>query len=282
MRTIKHSVTWLEDREYTLYFLTDLHLGARNCDEQLLKQDILKIANDPNALWIGGGDYLDCISRRGDKRYRESAYAPWVHGIEDVIDAQEQQLFSFLRPIMDKCIALLRGNHEDSALQWYDRDVYWNICRTIAIDKGVMPEKLALGTNGFVVLKWQKQGKKSKKWEVPIYCHHGYGGGRKSGGHALALSDLLTSFDCDIALLGHRHTRHVLDKRITMPDGKYKDRIAMFVPSYLGRVHEQEGRPFDDYAERIGLPAQHLGTVPILFNPSEQEFSLVIRSGSGL
>lgn len=282
MRTIKHSIAWEEDKQYTLYFLTDLHLGARNCNEGLLKRDIQTIADDPNALWIGGGDYIDCISRRGDPRYRESSYAEWLHGEEDVIDAQEQMLFSYLRPIADKCIAMIRGNHEDSALRWYDRDVYWNIVRTIAIARGIEPEKLALGDNGFVVLEWKKGEKKRDRFETVIYCHHGYGGGRTPGGHALTLSRLLGDVDCDIALMGHRHVRVTIDRRVLMPGGKYRSRVAMFVPSYMGRIHEQKGKPFDDYAEKIGLPAQHLGTVPILFNPKQQEFSLVIKSGEGL
>ena len=62
MKTLRHNIDYVgRNSVFRLVYLTDLHVGARACDEKLLRRDILAIERDPNTYWIGGGDYIDAI-----------------------------------------------------------------------------------------------------------------------------------------------------------------------------------------------------------------------------
>ena len=284
MRTLSHNIDYeSSSTEYTLYHLTDLHMGARACDETRLKRDIQAIADDPNARWIGGGDYIDAICQVGDKRYKPSMLAKWVLGEDDPLAAQARYVVQLLTPIAGKCLGLVKGNHEWAAEKYYAYNIYWTIVQGVAEAAGVTPNTLALGASGFVAISFRrKSGDTAKIWRCVVYLHHGYGGGRLPGGHALALGRVLGDFDCDIALLGHRHTQMVVPKMITRSSGccavRYQTRLAMFTPSYLAAhiVPSSDERPVDTYAEEMGLPPQPLGTMPVRITPAKRRIEVTV------
>lgn len=279
---------------YRLYYLTDLHIGARACDEGLLKRTIKAIQDDPYALWIGGGDYIDCIARKGDKRYREGTLAPWLWGREDAIGTQRDYAVSLLEPILDKCQGMVCGNHEYAALKYVDRDIYGELLAWIGQKRGIDPYDLRLGVQGFVVLRWRRGHVKGKRKgatsTMRIYCHHGFGGGRLPGGDALALGRVLGDYDCDLALMGHRHKQHILPKLIAGPSASHRGscrmitRLALFGGHYLNAyvTPSKEGSWIDTYAEEIGLPPAPLGTPLITIKPDERRIEASISITSGL
>ena len=124
MRTLRKTI-YYPSRSTTirLYNLTDVHCGARACDEKLFRQKIDEIAADPHAYWVGGGDYVDAICRAGDKRYHELTIAPWLYGKNDVMGRQRDRFVEMVAPIANKCLAMASGNHEFAAEKWYDRDL---------------------------------------------------------------------------------------------------------------------------------------------------------------
>lgn len=274
---------------FTLYYLTDLHVGAINCEERLLKRDIEAIAADPNARWIGGGDYIDAICHLGDKRYKPSHIAPWLRGEDDLMDAQVDYVVKMLTPIAAQCVELVLGNHEEAALKFYGNNVYWSIVKGISQAAGCAPTDLALGVQGFVNLVFRRslESAHPSAMRYSIYCHHGYGGGRLAGGHALTLERVLSDFECDIALLGHRHTRVTVDKvvvRSTRRKVEQHLRMAAFVPSYLNAYIDPSSsqKPLDTYAEHKGLPPKHLGTFPIHIKPDVRLLAFALSNQRGL
>jgi hypothetical protein len=276
MRTVRQIIHYPSSRtHFLLFFLTDLHLGAAACDERLLKTHLNIIANTPQAYWILGGDALDCITRK-DPRHEEEAYASWLWGKSDVVQHQLDYLFSLLDPIADRCLAVLKGNHEFQMLRYYDRDTYRAILRHLAERSHRKPEDLRLDTNGFLQLIFRRSttGCHPHSWRFTMYCHHGYGSGRLQGGHALTLGRVLSRFDCDLALLGHRHIRQFVDMSVVGPNGRKRYRAAAFVPSYLDSYLENH----ESYAERAGYPATHLGTFPIQIKPEKRTFSLIFSN----
>ena len=197
MKTLKH-ILYYPSRTctFTHWHITDLHIGHAACDEKQLRADVDEIANDPHALWGGGGDYIDAISRKGDKRYVESSLAPWLRGKNDTIGLQVERAIEILSPIAHKCLYLLTGNHEDMVLTHADRDVYREIVRGVcnASQHNGTPREmrdLALGWEGFVQLVFRRGTAENYGGTrtVSIYTHHGAGGGRKQGGHALPLPE---------------------------------------------------------------------------------------------
>lgn len=286
MRTLKKAIQYQSRSElFTLWYITDTHIGAGACDERLMRRDIEAIKNDPHARWIHGGDMIDCIARKGDFRYQESTLAKWLRGKDDVIGYQRDYFLDLFAPIADKCLAMVEGNHERAALKWYDRNIYWELVAGLAAHAKCDPANLALGVQGFVCLNFQRliPDNKYSGTSLTLYCHHGYGGGRLPGGDALTLKRVLDDFECDIALLGHRHTGHILSKTMTAahaPQAKIVRRYAAFVPSYLNAWVEpgKDGRLVDTYNEHIGLPPRSLGATPIVIKPDICAFSIITRS----
>jgi hypothetical protein len=281
MRTLTHTLYYPSRSVfYTLYHLTDLHVGARACCETLLGSMVREIQANPYALWIGGGDYIDAIARRGDPRYDEETLARWLLGENDVVGQQRDYLLTrFLLPIADRCLGLVMGNHERTSVRYYDRDVYWEICQRVAEAAGRDPAELALGVEGFLVLKFRRGERSSYGGTrtLTIYTHHGHGGGRLPGAHALALGRVMSDYEADLALLGHRHVKMVLSKRVVTAGGKTcrsRMRYGAFMGSFLDSYIEPSGRgkPADTYASHAGFPPQEPGTIPILIKPDGPRF----------
>lgn len=279
-----------------LWHLTDLHLGARACDEKLLKQHVAEIAADKNAYWIGGGDYIDAVAQAGDKRFNVATLAKWVvdawHKDQeaDTMGIQADYFVELFRPIWHKCLALGSGNHEFMSERFYARNIYMEIVRKAAPLVGIAPQDLALGVSGFVNLKFRRGTPDSygSTWVLSIFQHHGYGGGMLAGGHALALERALGNIDADLLLFGHRHVSAYVDKVITKADPasggwKQRHRVGMFSPSYLNTwIEPSKGSgQTDSYAERAGYPPKTLGARPILISPDKQKFA-VLMGASGL
>jgi len=269
LKVIRHNVPYEPGEEFTLHFLTDLHVGSAFCDESLLDSDVNKIVKNPKALWIGGGDYGDFINR-SDKRHRESEIAPWIHGVDDVVGIQEKYILDKLSPIKDKCLGLAKGNHEDDILDRYERDVYGSLVNAFTAES----RKVRLGVGGFVVVCWQTLNK--TRWTTTIFVHHGSGGGLLPGGHALTLGRLPTWYDFDVALLGHRHVKQWVPNLITMPNVRAtgldkREQHMLFGGTYLDTA--VEGEP---YSERKLLPPKGVGGIQIKFYPSSKEIRCIV------
>jgi len=297
MRTLIHNINY-DSRadQFRLYYLTDLHYGAAACDEHAIDDQIAKIANDPNARWIGGGDYIDCIARKGDKRYREATLAPWLWGYDDPIGAQRDYTVGKLSPIMDKCLGLVCGNHEYAALKYGDRDVYWEIVTWLAQRAKRDPLDLALGVQGFVVMRYRRNYNDRDSGgtqyggttTITAYCHHGYGGGRLPGGDALSLSRALGDYEAELILMGHRHKQQVVPKEIVKPSShggtaKVSTRYGVFCGHYLNSYIRPSGKgsPVDTYPEEKGLPPAPTGTPTITIKPSDKAIDVTLHMKAG-
>ena len=286
MKVITHKLPYTgASSQFALWFLTDLHLGAAACDEKLLQAHINEIAADDNARWIGGGDFIDCIARVGDKRYDEDAMAGWVRGKKDVVGLEARRFVELVTPIAHKCLGMVEGNHERTAITYYDRNIYGEMVADVAKAAGKEAADLALGVHGFLKLQFRRHnatGSSGQGWHMLIYTHHGAGGGSMPGGHALSLGRVLGSHDCDLALLGHRHVEAFVSLPALSVVGSRvvkRNRVGMYVASYLDSHIEAPGMPRDTYPELKGLPSLTLGSTPVLVNPSDREFYVVFSGG---
>lgn len=278
MKTIRHTIEYSSTLETVrLYHLTDWHVGARAFNERLFKQHVKAIADDDRAYWIGGGDYIDAICHVGDKRYKPETLATWALGHTDLMTAQADYAVNLVKPIAHKCLALAEGNHEWGARNHYARDIYAYIVREIARAAGKDTGDLALGAGGFVLPTFVRLAgsTRANHWRMRIFVHHGYGGGRLPGGHALTLGRALGDYEADLILMGHRHVLAVVPKIIQRANGVFT-RYAAFVPSYLNSTLEPlaDGMPIDTYPELMGLPATPAGTFPIEIMPFERKVEL--------
>lgn len=277
--------------EFRLFHFTDLHVGARACDEKLLKRHIKMAVDDPFAIVTLGGDLVDGINRKGDKRHLESTLAPWLWGKDDVLQAQLDYLRDeFLTAAFcKKVVAVVSGNHEGAPDQFQGAGLYRQMVKHVAQHKGVHPPSIALGYRGFVNLVFRRHnstGTSGNGWNMHLFITHGYGGGKLAGGHALELERMLGRYEADLVLMGHRHTEAyapLMSSRIVGDRVVQTKRIGMLVAGYLGGGAEQgkDEMPLMSYDALHGYYPTTRGCSPILIDPSEREFDVVFSGGMG-
>jgi hypothetical protein len=254
--------------------LGDFHLGSVNCDEAQLDKDIRWIL-EHDALWIGMGDYCEFISRK-DRRFRPEDQAEWLQGEGDVSEAQLQRLVSKLQPIKDKCVGLVKGNHEDQIYDIWDNDVYGRLLYYLKVPE----QRIRLDTRGFVRLLFRRLylGEGAKKYStisLDIFAEHGYGGGRLEGAPALALARLSKNYQARIFIEGHRHREmSFTDERVRVRGRKLMGEKLAFVcsGSYLLSWKEDS----EIYAERKQYPPKPTGSPIIRIVPWADEIEVTI------
>lgn len=278
--------------EFRLYHLSDLHVGARACDEKLLRRHVQTITDDPKAIVTLGGDLIDAINRKGDKRHLESTLAPWLWGKDDVLQAQLDYLRDeFLKPALcRKVVAVLSGNHEGSPDQFQGAGLYRQIVKHVAQAQDVPPASLALGYRGFLALHFRRvasTGKTGSGWQMNLFLTHGHGGGKLAGGHALELERMLGRFEADVILMGHRHTEAyvpLIASRVVGNRIVQTKRIGLLVAGYLGGGGElgKGELPPTTYDELKGYYPTTRGCTPILIDPDERSYAPLFSGGYGL
>jgi len=274
MRTIVKAIPYSSRSDVIrIVPLTDIHLGNQACDEKLLRHWVKDIAESENTYWVGLGDYCEFISRK-DWRTDEEAYASWLWGKHDVILPQQERLLDILSPIADKCLALLKGNHEMDTYRRENRDVYAPFCENMS--KAVTDPKrrqLMLGFAGFLRLKFQRMnstGTQSSSWTQDWFLTHGYWAGRLYGNGALNLGRVWGYTVADMVLAGHDHKKRAIQ-------------VSRFRPLNSGKVEKQTGFlcsccSFLDgakYAEEHGYPPLPVGPLEILIRPDKREIKVV-------
>lgn len=262
---------------FTIIPIGDVHIGAGGCDEELLKSVVARVKREPNTYWIGMGDYCDFINV-SDRRVDFGTLADWIE-LADLMDLAKHQKDRFLdhvRPIASKCLALVKGNHEDTILKKYERDIYYEIVSEIK-EAAQMNAKdtLAVDYYGWLYLIFRR-GKATST--VKINLHHGYVGGKLAGAKALNMQRWLWTHDCDIALFGHSHNTMAQIESVEGLDRKgnlvQTVRRGAFCGTFLNSVNN--GKP-SGYAERKGYFPLPLGGCEILLKPGHHEANGRVR-----
>lgn len=257
---------------FSLWFLGDLHVGAASCDEGAIKATVKAIKSDPLALWLGVGDLAEFISPH-DWRFRLSQLAQWVRDDEleygdDIVNAQIERVIGLLKPIADKCLGLLCGNHEDRQLTTFDRNVHRAVWQGMLAEcKEVQNlQDEALGRLTFT------RGRRGPghTTTLDIYVHHGWFAGRKSGAKVNNLHDLLLSWNVDIVAVGHGHERVIAPPFVTMKldaNGQPAEwrRYALMTGSYF-RSHQQGAT---SYSSTKGYRPNDIGAVRLYYQPDK-------------
>lgn len=284
MKTIYHKFTYTSEQEtFRVWPLFDWHVGARAFDEKLFRQHVQTIAEDDKAYWIGGGDYQDSINQKDHKRFKPETVHPRFLTHSDIFKAEIDYSLELIKPIAGKCLGLVEGNHEYAVRNHLGYDVYSHFVGRIADHAGKDAAALAVGVGGFISLNFRRTTPNSSGngWNVDIFAHHGFGGGRKAGGHALTLQDVMSNYDADLYLMGHRHIYLSLSKVTAAPHhrgSRTRTRYGVFMPSYLRSFIETQPdeSPVDTYPELIALPPSPVGAFPIEINPSQRKISLLV------
>jgi predicted phosphodiesterase len=182
-----HSDTW------RITGLGDLHVGNVGFQEdEFVKARQAILDNDIHVILMG--DLIDGICCR-DKRHDYQSLDPrFFHDLYRYVDATYDHLITLLEPLRDNIIAIVRGNHEDTLLSDYQRDITYDLAREL--------NKPYLGISGFVQLAF-KRSRFCRR--MNIFCHHGSGSSITRGGKVNRVDRLLQGYDADIYMIGHMH-----------------------------------------------------------------------------
>jgi hypothetical protein len=137
--------------------------------------------------------------------------------VEDYLDAVVDDAIEYFAPYRHNMIMVSEGNHETSVSGHHETNVIGRICKALEIQH--------LGYAGYVrfMFRYDKDGRKSGMSSIPMWFHHGSGGGGEvTKGVSRAQRELGPVPDARIYVGGHIHRSwRVDDMRVRLtPAGK--------------------------------------------------------------
>ena len=198
---------------FTVWNLSDLHLGNSAVAEDRLNEDVARIAADPYALWFGGGDYGEYISVR-DRRFDSTVIANWIPATKlgELGRVITDRVKKVLWPIRDKCVGLVFGNHEKTyATSQEQKHMHAWLCHEMGVPNlgfsalwdviFIRKSRSKPGLCGQRPAKADHSDTSSKRF----YIHHGAGAAATHSGKLNRLINFMHSFRADVYMIGHVH-----------------------------------------------------------------------------
>ncbi len=264
---------------FTLWNLADLHWMSRACAESKVRADVKRIADDPNAFFLGGGDYVDFIGY-SDKRFDPDAVAPWV-SIKDLGNLGEvgmRQIRDLFAPIKHKCLGLLIGNHEKKyELHTEHEGLHGWLCTEL-----VVPDREYCALFDVVFVRDPKQKRPVLRMAQPtggntresfrVFAHHGAGYAQPPGGKLNRLIQFMNSFDATLYFAGHVHDQNARREPVIGADADCKNivakvRLGVVSGSYL----KTYAQGTTTYGEQRGYRPTTLGAAGVQIRPETRE-----------
>lgn len=188
---------WQKRPTVTIYPIGDLHLGSIGCHEKEWGEFVNFIKDEQDSYIVCVGDLLDnsiigAVGNPWDCKYRP---------IE-----QKNVLAEFLKPISDKVLCGIRGNHEErnSRKGGTDQDPLYDVFCRLNIE-----ERYRAGTAFlYLMIGERTNGKKGTRamQSYNIVVTHGTGGGKFAGSAINNQHRFGSSIDgCDVLITGHTH-----------------------------------------------------------------------------
>lgn len=253
---------------FTIIPIGDVHIGARSCNLKKLKDIVEYVRTKKNCYWIGMGDYLDSINL-SDKRFSQRDVDD-TSELDDLCNSQAMRFIEIMKPIADKCLGLLGGNHEETVKKRYHQDLIGRLCMGLKVDN--------LTYSCLMRLYFKRQGNKSNSRpaskNVVIFAHHGHGGGRAVSGKLNMVLGKAKSYDADVYLVGHCHLKANLDgERICMSHGKGDAFIYAKKQLFCttGSFMESLGEGYSPYSEIAGYEPIPTGVIKLTIEPFRME-----------
>ena len=257
--------------EFKIVPIGDIHLGAAACREEKLKRTIEDVKKN-NKYWIGMGDYGEFINTR-DPRFDFDTLAKWARlEIQDLSSAQVKKFLEYTKPIAGKCLGIIKGNHEDTIHRHTENNVYSRIVTGVKSNAGLGDkDNLGLGFNGFIILDFYRGKKKQGSSRIVIYCHHGFGGGRTTGGKANKLATLLKQVDADIVIIGHTHEQITFPAARYYTDRKCNVRLKPVWGCNSGSFLDSYKMGIDTYSEKVAYSPLPIAGSEIILKPGAEK-----------
>lgn len=186
--------------EIELHVFGDYHVGDEYSNTALIKERIEMVRDTPNAYVVLSGDEINnAISNS-----KSDIYSASMHPTEQI-----QYVAELYRPIRDKILAIIPGNH--TARTWRAAGI--DPTRMFALELG-LPDKY----HSEPILLFIKFGgnvrrmSENRPMTYMVYVTHGSGGGKKASSKLGRLEDLAAIVDADIYVHSHVHLPGIFKK----------------------------------------------------------------------
>ena len=181
-----------DNRDITLYPISDVHLGASEHMEREWDDFCRKIEETPNSYIILGGDLINNATRNSVSNVFEETMRP---------REQKKLIAEMLMPIRDRILCSVSGNHERRSGKDADDDPTYDIMCKLDL------EHLYRENMAFVKLQFgKKEGCGRQNPTYMLTVTHGAGGGMLTGG-AVNRNErfgyVIDGMDC--LIVGHTH-----------------------------------------------------------------------------
>lgn len=247
---------------YNIVPLGDIHLGNIGCDLAAFKSMIEWIKNKEDTLWVGMGDYIDAINY-SDPRFDPKTVSPkYISGgdIDKTIQLQIEDLCGLLEPIKDKCIGILRGNHEETIRRFYHYDVLYEIAKELDFKRDMLLYDTA-------VVRLHFTRAQTNRRVFDIFCAHGNVGGRTYGAKSNRIRELHNQFVADIYLLAHSHIKQAQIGTVIGFDHRGNEYKKKIIDAFTGCFLRGYERGQTSYIEKCLYPATDIGAVRLMIQP---------------
>jgi len=255
--------------EFRIYFLGDIHAGTIHCSEEKIKAKVAEIGKLKNTFWVGMGDYAEFITA-SDPRWDPSqkAIPSWVEQ-DNIAECQRKWVVDLFKPIKNKCIGLLYGNHEDSIRIHSHINVQKNICDDLDVPN--------LGYIAYVRLRFLRDNSN----EVHIIkgvVTHGAGGAITPGAKMIRLERFMNAFNG--RWYAHAHIHDMLERNRPYIDcdpigTKIIQQVQVGVTTGCWFKTYGQG-VYASYGEKKNYPAVSIGCPYIVVDPCTNDIKAML------
>ena len=221
----------------TVEIFSDLHIGSKKCDMDLIKARIERVKNDPNTYCILVGDLIN----NSTKTSVGDVYSEPLSPMEQIKTAIE-----LFRPIKDKILGCTSGNHERRSYKQEGIDLIYFMCSELGI-----ADRYSYSAELLFIRFGINKCDTRRKMCYTVYMTHGDGqGGRLIGGKANGLQRRGKIVNADIVVTGHTHTPFTFRDMMYQVDyqnSSVTEREQVF-------VNASATLKYEEYAELYGLP----------------------------
>lgn len=180
-------------KDISIYAVADVHLGAKECMEQEFMKFIKKVEEMPDTYLILVGDLLNNATKSSVSNCFDDVYRP---------SEQKKMMAEILRPVKDRILCAIPGNHEDRSGKDVDDDPMYDIMAKLDIEDRYRRNraivKLQFGDNR------NSHGSRNPTYVFAVV--HGSGGGQLTGSGVNKAERYAYTFDgVDALITGHTH-----------------------------------------------------------------------------
>lgn len=176
----------------SIYYISDLHTGAKNCYQEQFEKFVDWISKQDNAYLVLGGDLMNNATRSSVSNVFGETMRPCE---------QKRWIANKLTPVRDKILCGVAGNHEMRSGKDADDDPMYDIFSKLDLEDIYRPY--------MAILRLRFGDKNADGRANPTYIfavHHGNGGGKKTGSAVNNAEDFAGVFDgIDGLFVGHTH-----------------------------------------------------------------------------